>query len=44
MKEGSGGGASLCEGFHEGDLYWGTQKNEVFEKDAKCPVNGPLSS
>jgi len=31
MKEGSSGGASLCEGFHEGDLergllYWGTQK------------------
>jgi len=31
MKEGSRGGASLCEGFHEGDLgrgllYWGTQK------------------
>jgi len=29
MKEGSSGGASLCEGFHEGDLergllYWGT--------------------
>ena len=45
MKEGSSGGASLCEGFHEGDLaggllYWGTQKNEVFEGRAKCPVNG----
>jgi len=31
MKEGSSGGASLCEGCHEGDLeggflYWGTQK------------------
>ena len=31
MKEGSSGGASLCEGFHEGDLeggllYWRTQK------------------
>jgi hypothetical protein len=31
MKEGSSGGASLCEGFHEGDLeggllYWGTRK------------------
>jgi hypothetical protein len=29
MKEGSSGGASLCKGFHEGDLeggflYWGT--------------------
>ena len=29
MKEGSSGGASLCEGFNEGDLgggplYWGT--------------------
>jgi len=31
MKEGSSGGASLCEGFHEVDLeggllYWGTRK------------------
>ena len=31
MKEGSNGGASLCEGFHEGVLgggllYWGTRK------------------
>jgi hypothetical protein len=31
MKEGSSGGASLCEGFHQGDLergllYWGNQK------------------
>jgi len=31
IKEDSTGGASLCEGFHEGDLegghiYWGTQK------------------
>jgi hypothetical protein len=31
MKEGSSGGASLCEGFHQGDLeggllYWGTRK------------------
>jgi hypothetical protein len=31
MKEGRSGGASLCEGFHEGDfevglLYWGTRK------------------
>jgi hypothetical protein len=31
MKEGSSGGASLCEGFHEEDLerrllYWETQK------------------
>jgi hypothetical protein len=31
MKEGSSGGASLCEGFHEEDLegqllYWGTRK------------------
>jgi len=31
MKEGSSGGASLCEGFHEGGLeggllYWGTRK------------------
>jgi hypothetical protein len=31
IKEGSSGGASLSEGFHQGDLevgllYWGTQK------------------
>ena len=31
MKEGSSGGASLCEGLHEGELqggllYWGTRK------------------
>jgi hypothetical protein len=31
MKDGSSGGASLCKGFHEGDLegellYWGTRK------------------
>jgi len=31
MKEGSSGGAYLCEGFHKGDLergllYWGTKK------------------
>jgi len=37
MKEGSGGGASLCKGFPEGDLlggllYWGTQKM-MFLKD-----------
>jgi hypothetical protein len=49
MKEGSSGGASLCEGFHEGDLgvgaaLLGNPKDEVFERYAKCPVNGPLSS
>jgi hypothetical protein len=43
MKESSSGEASLCEGFHEGDLkavflYWGTRKDEVF-RAAKCPVN-----
>jgi hypothetical protein len=47
MKGGSSGGASLCEGLHEGDLeggalYWETPKDEVFEKYAKCLVNGPL--
>jgi len=31
MNEGCSGGASLCKGYHEGDLvggllYWGTQK------------------
>ena len=35
MKEGSSAGASLCEGFHEGDLegglrYWGTRKMRFF--------------
>jgi hypothetical protein len=34
MKEGSSGGESLCEGFHEGDLegrflYWGTQTMRI---------------
>ena len=48
MKKGSSGGASLCEGFHEGDLeggllYWGTQKGEVFERYTNCRVNGCLS-
>jgi hypothetical protein len=47
MKEGSSGGASLCEGFHQGAieeevLYWGTQKMR-FLRDAKYPVNGPPS-
>ena len=47
MTEGSSGGASLCKGFHEGDLeggllYCGTQKMR-FSGDAKCPVNGPFS-
>jgi hypothetical protein len=37
MKEGCSGGASLCEGFHEGDLegvllYWGT-RNMRFLRD-----------
>jgi hypothetical protein len=36
MKEGSSGGASLCEGFREGDLkggllYWGTRKMTFLE-------------
>ena len=36
MKEGSSGGASLCEGFHEGELeggvlYWGTRKMRFFK-------------
>jgi len=35
MKEGFSGGASLCEGFHEGDLdgglhYWGIRKMRFF--------------
>ena len=47
MKEGSSGGASLCEGFYIGDfggglIYWGTRKMRFFERYAKCPVNGPL--
>jgi len=38
MKEVSSGGASFCEGFHEGDLggggllYWGT-RNMRFLRD-----------
>ena len=45
MKEGSIDGACLCEGFHEPDLeggllYW---EDKVFERYAKCPVNGYLS-
>ena len=48
MKEGSSVGASLCEGFHEGDLGgWapllGNPKDEVFEIYAECHVNGPPS-
>jgi len=48
MKEGSSGGASLCVGFHQGDLeerapLLGNPKDEVFERDAKCPINGPPS-
>jgi len=47
MKEGCSDGASLCEGFHDGDLegglvYWGNRKMG-FLRDAKCPVNGPPS-
>ena len=47
MKEGSSSGATLCEGFNQGDLegelrYRGTQKMR-FLRDAKCPVNGPPS-
>jgi len=45
MKEGCSGGASLCEGFHEGDLggalLLGNPNDEVFERYAKCPVNRP---
>jgi hypothetical protein len=41
MKEGSIGGASLCEGFHTGDLeggllYWGTRKMR-FLRECKMP-------
>jgi hypothetical protein len=50
MKVGSSGGASLCEGFHEEDQgtlregsLLGNPKDDIFERDAKCPVNGPLS-
>jgi len=49
MKEDSSGGASLCKGFHEGDLgggllYWGNPKDEVFERCENCHVNGPPPS
>ena len=48
MKEVSSGGASFCEGFHEGDLgggapLLGNPKYEIFERYVKCPVNGPPS-
>jgi len=41
MMKGSNGGASLCEGFYEGDhggglLYWGTL-NMRFLRDMKMP-------
>jgi hypothetical protein len=47
MKEGSSGGATLCEGFHEEP--WGRDpllenpRDNVFERYAKCPENGPPS-
>jgi len=46
MKEGSSGGASFCERFRQGDLgevfFAGDpKKNEVSERDAECPLNGP---
>jgi hypothetical protein len=49
IKGSCSGGASLCEGFHEGNLeeglpLLGNPIDEVFERCAKCPVNGPLSS
>jgi hypothetical protein len=47
MKEGSRKKASLCEGFHEGDLeggllYWGTQRyvKQGLEKGV-CFCRGP---
>jgi hypothetical protein len=41
MKEGSCGGASLCKGFHYGDLeggfcYWGTRKMRLL-RDTQMP-------
>ena len=46
MKEDCSGGASLFEGFHErdieGGLSLGNPKDDVFERYAKCPVNGYL--
>jgi hypothetical protein len=49
MKEGSSGGAPLCEGFHYGDIeggapLLGNPKDEVYERYAKRPVSRPLSS
>jgi len=43
MKRDCSGEASLCEGFHEGALGEGNPKDEVFERYAKCPVDGYLS-
>jgi len=48
QKEGFRFGASLCEGFHEGDFegrapLLGNPKDKVFERYSKCSVNGPLS-
>jgi hypothetical protein len=48
MEEGSSGGASPCEGFHEGDpgrraSLPGNPENGVFETLARIPVDGPLS-
>jgi hypothetical protein len=48
MEEGSSGGASPCEGFHEGDPgrkapLPANLKDGVFERLARFPVDGPLS-
>jgi hypothetical protein len=47
IEEGSNGGASLCDGFHEGDPggrapLLGNPKDEVFERLARFPVDGLL--
>jgi hypothetical protein len=46
MKEGFGGGESLCEGFNKGDIgegsFTGNPKDEIL-RYAKFPVNGSPS-
>jgi hypothetical protein len=48
MEEGSSGGTSPCEGFHEVDPGGraplpGNPKDGIFERLARFPVDGPLS-
>jgi hypothetical protein len=45
MKEGSSGGASLCERFHEGEIggglvYWGTRKKRFLRDTQNALLRG----